>query len=65
LLFLGDGHAANGAGELTGDALETTLEVEFTVDLICGKSLSSAALASSNPIARHRAFHENTAFSRK
>jgi amidase len=38
LLFLGDGHAAQGAGELTGDALETTLEVEFTVGLIEGKS---------------------------
>jgi amidase len=39
LLFLGDGHAAQGAGELTGDALETTLEVEFAVDLIQSKSL--------------------------
>jgi amidase len=39
LLFLGDGHAAQGAGELTGDALETTLEVEFTVDLMEGKTL--------------------------
>jgi amidase len=34
LLFVGDGHAAQGAGELTGDALETTLAVEFSVDLI-------------------------------
>jgi amidase len=39
LLFLGDGHAAQGDGELTGDALETTLEVEFSVDLIQHKSL--------------------------
>jgi acetamidase/formamidase len=34
LLFLGDGHAAQGDGELTGDALETSLDVEFTVDVI-------------------------------
>ena len=34
LLFLGDGHAAQGDGELTGDALETSMDVEFTVDLI-------------------------------
>jgi amidase len=34
LLFLGDGHAAQGDGELTGDALETSMDFEFTVDLI-------------------------------
>jgi amidase len=38
LLYVGDGHAAQGDGELTGDALETSMEVEFTVDLIQGKS---------------------------
>lgn len=36
LLFLGDGHAAQGDGELTGDALETSMDIEFTVDLIEG-----------------------------
>jgi amidase len=34
LLLVGDGHAAQGDGELTGDALETTMEIEFTVDVI-------------------------------
>jgi len=34
LLFVGDGHAAQGDGELTGDALETSMDVEFAVDLI-------------------------------
>ena len=34
LLYLGDGHAAQGDGELNGNALETSLDVEFTVDLI-------------------------------
>jgi amidase len=34
LFFLGDGHAAMGDGELTGSALETSLDVEFTVDVV-------------------------------
>ena len=34
LLFIGDGHAAQGDGELTGNALETSMDVEFTVTLI-------------------------------
>jgi amidase len=38
LLFIGDGHAAQGDGELTGDALETSMDVEFTVDLVRGQS---------------------------
>ena len=38
LLFVGDGHAAQGAGELTGDALETSMDVEFTVNLVRGQS---------------------------
>jgi acetamidase/formamidase len=33
LLFVGDGHATQGAGELTGDALETSMDIEFTVEL--------------------------------
>jgi len=33
LLFVGDGHALQGAGELTGNALETSMDIEFTVDL--------------------------------
>jgi acetamidase/formamidase len=37
LLFLGDGHAAQGDGELTGDALETSMAFEFTVDVIQGR----------------------------
>ena len=37
LLFVGDGHAAQGDGELTGDALETSMDVEFTVNLISGQ----------------------------
>ncbi len=37
LLYVGDGHAAQGDGELTGDALETSMDLEFTVDVIPGK----------------------------
>ncbi|HYX20565.1 MAG TPA: acetamidase/formamidase family protein [Thermoanaerobaculia bacterium] len=36
LLYVGDGHAVQGDGELTGDALETSMDVEFTVDVIHG-----------------------------
>jgi acetamidase/formamidase len=39
LLFVGDGHAAQGDGELTGDALETSMDIEFSVDVIKGWSL--------------------------
>lgn len=39
LLFVGDGHAAQGDGELTGDALETSMDIEFTVDVIEGKNV--------------------------
>jgi acetamidase/formamidase len=36
LLTMGDAHAAMGDGELTGSALETSVDVAFTVDLIPG-----------------------------
>ena len=39
LLFVGDGHAAQGDGELTGNALETSMEVEFAVDITEGFGL--------------------------
>jgi acetamidase/formamidase len=38
LFFLGDGHAAMGDAELTGGALETSLDVEFKVELIEGSA---------------------------
>jgi amidase len=43
LLFIGDGHAAQGDGELTGDALETSMQVEFSVGLIKGQSMGPRA----------------------
>jgi len=46
LLYFGDGHAAQGDGELTGDALETSMEVEVTVDVLPRKSISSPRVES-------------------
>ncbi len=40
LLFLGDGHARQGDGEVLGNAIETSLDVEFSVDLIKGKKIN-------------------------
>jgi acetamidase/formamidase len=37
LLYFGDGHAAQGDGELNGNALETSMDVEVTVDVIPNK----------------------------
>src|SRR5262249_36206357 len=34
LLFLGDAHAAQGDGELTDAALETSMDIEFTVNVL-------------------------------
>ena len=39
LLFLGDGHARQGEGEVAGTGLETSLDVEFTVDVIKKKAI--------------------------
>jgi acetamidase/formamidase len=39
-LYLGDGHALQGHGEIAGNALETSLNVEFTVRVIKKEVLS-------------------------
>jgi acetamidase/formamidase len=39
LLYVGDGHAAQGDGELAGTAIEVPMRVRFQVDLIKGKSI--------------------------
>jgi acetamidase/formamidase len=38
LLFIGDGHARQGEGEVVGTGLETSMDVEFTVDLVKKKA---------------------------
>jgi amidase len=39
LFMLGDGHAAQGDGEIDGAAIETSFNVRFTVNLIKGKKI--------------------------
>ena len=38
--MLGDGHAAQGDGEIDGAAIETSFDVTFTVNLIKGKKIN-------------------------
>lgn len=40
LFMLGDGHAAQGDGEVDGAAVETSFDVTFTVNLIKGKKIN-------------------------
>jgi acetamidase/formamidase len=46
LLYIGDGHAVQGDGELNGNALETSMDVEFSVDVIPGKRIFSPRVES-------------------
>jgi amidase len=46
LLYVGDGHAVQGDGELNGDALETSMDVEFTVDVLPGKRIAGPRIES-------------------
>jgi amidase len=39
LLFLGDGHARQGEGEVVGTGLETSMDVELTVELVKKKQV--------------------------
>jgi amidase len=50
LLYLGDAHALQGDGELNGNALETSMDVEFTVDVIPGKRLPSPRVVTADTI---------------
>lgn len=50
LLYVGDGHAAQGDGELNGNALETSMDVEFTVDVIPGKYIPGPRVESADRI---------------
>jgi len=46
LLYLGDAHALQGDGETSQFALETSMDVTFTVELIKGKSIGMPRVAS-------------------
>jgi acetamidase/formamidase len=50
LLFLGDGHARQGDGEVLGNAVETSLDVEFSVELIKRKEIKWPRLENQDSI---------------
>jgi len=50
LLFLGDGHALQGDGETTQWALETSLDVEFSVEVLPNRVLSSPRVETADAI---------------
>jgi len=50
LLYIGDGHAAEGDGELNGNALETSMEIEFTVDVVASKNMLSPRVESATEV---------------
>jgi amidase len=50
LLYLGDAHALQGDGELNGNALETSMDVEFSVDVIPDKWLPAPRVETSTAI---------------
>ena len=48
LFYLGDGHAEQGDGELPGQGLETSMDVEFRVDVIPNASLGQPRVEDGN-----------------
>jgi amidase len=50
LLFIGDGHARMGEGEVVGSGLETSMDVELTVDLVKKKPIGWPRLESDTHI---------------
>ena len=50
LLYFGDGHAAQGDGELNGNALETSMDVELTVDVIAKNRIPGPRVESATHI---------------
>ncbi|HEV3039565.1 MAG TPA: acetamidase/formamidase family protein [Candidatus Angelobacter sp.] len=50
LLYFGDGHALQGDGELNGNALETSMDVEVTVDVMPAKPLRGPRVESATHI---------------
>lgn len=46
LLYLGDGHALQGDGEINQWALETSLDVEFSVDVLTARPMATPRLES-------------------
>jgi acetamidase/formamidase len=51
LLYLGDGHAAQGDGETTQWALETSLDVEFSVEVLSPRTLATPRVETATHLA--------------
>ena len=50
LFMIGDGHSAQGDGEIDGAAIETSFNVRFTINLIKGKKINWPHLINENEI---------------
>ncbi|HEX4751098.1 MAG TPA: acetamidase/formamidase family protein [Bryobacteraceae bacterium] len=50
LLYFGDGHAAEGDGEMNGNALETSMDVEIMVDVIPNKRIGDPRVETADAI---------------
>ena len=50
LLYFGDAHAAQGDGELNGNALETSMDVELTVDVLPNKRIGDPRVVTATEI---------------
>jgi len=50
LLYFGDAHAAQGDGEINGNALETSMDVELTVDVIPNKRIGDPRVETADAI---------------
>jgi amidase len=50
LLYVGDGHAAQGDGELNGNALETSMDVELSVGVIPNKRIGDPRIETGDAI---------------
>jgi acetamidase/formamidase len=50
LLYMGDGHAQQGDGELPGQGLETSMDVQFTVNVVPGQSLGQTRVENADSV---------------
>jgi acetamidase/formamidase len=53
LLSFGDGHAAQGEGEVCGTGLETALKLTARIDLMKGLALEAPEFVTAGPVQRH------------
>lgn len=50
LLYFGDGHARQGDGELNGNALETSMDVDLTIDVVPNKQIGDPRVESKDAL---------------